>query len=83
MRIEQEQPNFDSGLIQNSPLGELSGLPEQKNDTIYIVSLLVLMAAKALGLDRGDLVAPATNHPDTKRHPKNGFIISVPGFITL
>ena len=45
--------------------------------TIYIVSALVLAAAKEKG--RTDVVAPATGHPDCVR--ENGFIVSVPGFV--
>lgn len=45
--------------------------------TIYIVSALVLAAAKEKG--RTDVVAPATGHPDCVR--ENRFIVSVPGFV--
>jgi len=41
------------------------------------VSALVLSAAKAAG--RTDCVAPATGHPACVR--KDGFIVSVPGFV--
>ncbi len=44
--------------------------------TIFIVSALVLAAAKAAG--RTDCVAPASGHPDTVRNEK-GHIVSVPG----
>lgn len=49
-----------------------------KEGTIYIVSAMVLAAAKEKG--RTDVVAPATGHPDCIR--KDGFIVSVPGFVT-
>ena len=52
-------------------------LPEPEEGTIYIVSALVLAAAKNKG--RTDVVAPATGHPDCVR--ENGFIVSVPGFV--
>jgi hypothetical protein len=45
---------------------------------LYIVSALVLTAAKAAV--RTDCVAPATGHPDCVRNDK-GFIVSVPGFV--
>lgn len=51
------------------------GKPEE--GTVYIVSALVLAAAKEKG--RTDVVAPATGHPDCVR--KDGFIVSVPGFV--
>lgn len=50
---------------------------EPEEGTIYIVSALVLAAAKEKG--RTDVVAPATGHPDCVR--ENGFIVSVPGFV--
>lgn len=55
--------------------GEIENLPEPEEGTIYIVSA----AAKEKG--RTDVVAPATGHPDCKR--ENGFIVSVPGFVSL
>ena len=47
----------------------------------YIVSAMVLAAnnSKPRHKRRGDLVAPATGHPDCIR--ENGFIVSVPGFV--
>lgn len=55
----------------------ITGLPAQKKDVYYIVSVFVLLAAKAAG--RKDCVAPATGHPDCVRN--DGFIVSVPGFV--
>lgn len=57
--------------------GDITGLPEPVADTYYIVSALVLAAAKAKG--RTDCVAPATGHPLCVR--KDGFIVSVPCFV--
>lgn len=57
--------------------GDIVELPAPEEDTIYIVSAIVLNAAKAKG--RQDCVAPATGHPDCIR--KDGYIVSVPGFI--
>lgn len=59
--------------------GEVQGLPDQQADTVYIVSAMVLDAAKASG--RTDCVAPATGHPDVKRNDK-GQLLSVPGFVS-
>lgn len=56
--------------------GEVEGLPLPEAGIRYIVSALVLSALKD---KRADLVAPATGHPDCIR--KDGFIISVPGFV--
>ncbi|UNY40559.1 hypothetical protein KLER11_gp50 [Pararheinheimera phage vB_PsoM_KLER1-1] len=54
--------------------GDVSGLPEPEEGTVYIVSMLVLQAT-----DRDDVVAPASGHPDVVR--KDGQIWSVPGFV--
>lgn len=56
--------------------GDITGLPDADNDTIYIVSAMVLAAAP----DRGDLAAPATGHPDVVRNHK-GHVQSVPGLV--
>lgn len=58
--------------------GEIEGLPEPKEDTLYIVSAMVLEAGKRIG--RNDLMAPASGHPETIRN-EQGQIISVPGFV--
>lgn len=54
--------------------GEIVGLPEPKDGTMYIVSGMVASAT-----NRTDVVSPATGHPDVIR--KDGQIYSVPGFI--
>ena len=65
-------------LFYSQEFGDIVGLPEPKEDTIYIVSFMVLLATYEAG--RRDCVAPATGHPDCIRD-KNGFIKSVPGFV--
>ena len=55
--------------------GDLTGVPDAADDTLYIVSAIVLSAST-----RKDLVAPATGHKDCIRDDK-GFIVSVPGFV--
>ena len=59
--------------------GRITNLPEPQEGTLYIVSLIVLQAAKQQG--RTDCVAPATGHPDVVRNEK-GQIVSVPGFVS-
>ena len=54
--------------------GEVQGLPDPKPGTRYIVSAMVAGAT-----DRGDVVVPATGHPECIR--KEGQVYSVPGFI--
>lgn len=68
-------PDHDGVCSQT--FGEVTDLPKEEEGTLYIVSALVLTAAKAAG--RTDCVAPATGHPQCVR--KDGFIISVPCFV--
>lgn len=65
------------GDICDVTYGDITGLPDPVAGTYYIVSALVLAAAKAKG--RTDCVAPATGHPQCVR--KDGFIVSVPCFV--
>ena len=75
-RVSQMISEFDENGIATQSFGKVEGLPEAETGVVYIVSAMVLSACK----DRTDLVAPATNHKDTKRNEK-GHIISVPGFV--
>ena len=75
-RVANKFSNFCCG-ISSVFYGEIENLPEPEEGTIYIVSAVVLAAAKNKG--RTDVVAPATGHPDCIR--KDGFIVSVPGFV--
>jgi hypothetical protein len=78
-RIKQERisstfnTQYGSIPLTKVEMGELVGLPEPADNTLYIVSLLVLEAGKKKG--RSDLVAP-----DTVRDDK-GNIIGCSGFI--
>ena len=75
-RVSQVMSDFDDNGIAIQSFGEVEGLPEAAPEVVYIVSAMVLSAAK----DRKDLVAPATNHKNTVRNEK-GHIVSVPGFV--
>lgn len=79
-RVENKFSNFCCG-ISKVFYGEIENLPEPEDGTYYIVSAMVLAAnnSKPKYRRRGDLVAPATGHPDCVR--ENGFIVSVPGFV--
>ena len=79
-RVENTFSNFCCG-ISKVFYGEIENLPEPEDGTYYIVSAMVLAAnnSQPRCRRRGDLVAPATGHPDCKR--ENGFIVSVPGFV--
>ena len=64
--------------IFNQEFGQIQGLPDPQPDTFYLVSAIVLDAAKASG--RTDCLAPATGHHETVRNAQ-GHIVSVPGFV--
>jgi len=59
--------------------GDVEGLPEPKDDTVYIVSTVVLLALKEKGIIREDVVAPDTN-PDSAVRDDTGRIIGVKYF---
>ena len=77
-RVAASFSSFDENGICRQEFGEVTGLPQPQEGVVFIVSALVLSAAKAAG--RSDVVAPATGHPDCVR--ENGFIKSVPGFVS-
>lgn len=79
-RVANKFSNFCCG-ISKVFYGEIEGLPEPEDGVYYIVSAMVLAANndEPVWKRRGDLVAPATGHPDCIR--ENGFIVSVPGFV--
>lgn len=78
-RVSVQQ--VDAGTIAGIPVktqtfGDIVDLPDPADDTIYIVSALVLSAAKTAG--RADCVAPDTANAV---RDDNGHIVSVPGFV--
>lgn len=66
---------FDFPVVK-TVFGEVTGLPEPQEDTVYIVSTLVLNAAQG----RNDLVAPNTG---AAIRDADGKIVGVPGFQVL
>lgn len=74
-RVAVSFTDFDENMTCSQEFGEVEGLPEKEEGVYVIVSLLVLQAS-----DRGDLVAPASGHPECIRDEK-GRIVSVPGFV--
>ncbi len=77
-RVSATFSDFDADGVCEQRFGDVTGLPAPAAGVLYIVSALVLTAARAAG--RTDCVAPATGHPDCVRSDK-GFIVSVPGFV--
>ncbi len=76
-RVSDTFTEFDENGICLVRHGEIKDLPAPQEGVRYIVSAMVLAAAKEKG--RNDVVAPATGHPLCRR--ANGFIVSVPGFV--
>lgn len=62
--------------VKTQTFGDIVGLPAPQAGTVFIVSAMVLNAAKAAGRD--DVVAPDTANAV---RDDNGHITSVPGFI--
>lgn len=72
-RVSTSFTDRDDDLVCKQVFGDVTGLPDPQDDTLVIVSALVLAAS-----DRSDLVAP-----DTGRAFRNdaGQIVAVPGFV--
>lgn len=86
-RVEQKE--IQVGSVNGIPIyktvyGEVVGLPAPQENTIYIVSLLVLQALQAHGVSRDDVVAPNTAPtPVGAVRDATGKIIGVKSFIVL
>lgn len=75
-RVTAGFTEFDENGVCQQSFGDVTGIPAPAENTLYIVSALVLAAS-----NRTDLVAPATGHPDCKRSEDKKIILSVPGFV--
>jgi hypothetical protein len=79
-RISSGYTEPDANGVATPTFGAVEGLPEPQENTLYIVSGMVLSAVK----DRDDLVAPATSHPKSVRFadgPHKGQVQSVFCFV--
>lgn len=76
-RVNASFSSIENGIC-SQVFGDVTGLPEPQDGIMFIVSALVLSAAKEAG--RTDCVAPATGHPETVRN-EAGHIVSVPCFV--
>lgn len=72
-RINMEIVNTDDEMFVKKVVGDVEGLLEQKENTMYIVSAMVFDSS-----DRGDLIAPNTNNAIRN---ELGHIVGVPNFI--
>lgn len=84
-RVRTEEKTI--GTVEGIPVIKtvyttVEGLPEQQENTIYLVSTLVLQALKTNGIDRPDCLAPNTGISGAIRD-EQGRIVGVRGFQTL
>lgn len=77
-RVNASYTSFDENGVCDVKFSDIQNLPDPVPGTLYIVSGLVLNAAKEVG--RYDCVAPATGHSKVIRDEK-GQIECVPGFV--
>lgn len=84
-RVKTEEKTI--GTVEGIPIVKtvyttVEGLPDMQEDTVYLVSTLVLQALKANGVCRPDCLAPNTGLSGAIRDDQ-GRIIGVKGFQTL
>lgn len=70
------------GLIRIDSLSSVEGIPQPENGKIYIVSMPTLLALRASGDNRQDVVCPITRGEGVVKD-QDGRIFSVPGFRTF
>jgi hypothetical protein len=68
----------DIPVVETS-YGQVENLPESEEDTVFVASILVVSALKALGINRYDVVAPDTG-PQSVVRDFNGNILGVKRF---
>jgi hypothetical protein len=62
--------------IRKITYGDVENLPEEREDTIYIVSTLVTLALREKGIERRDFLSPDTN-ADSVIRDKDGRVLGV------
>ena len=78
-RVDSKSIELDAicGIpTQKTKFGDVYGLPEEKADTMYIVSAIVLARLP----ERKDLLSPATGPKDSPLRDENGRIVAVTRF---
>lgn len=68
--------------LHRTKYGEIEGLPEPENGTIYIVNFFVLNALRYHNMDRSDCVSPDTAAQSVIRN-EYGHVIGIRGFQTI
>lgn len=83
VKTEEKETEKINGIpVVKTVYTDVEGLPEPEEDTIYLVSTLVLQALKANGIERPDCLAPNTGLSGAIRDDQ-GRIVGVRGFQTL
>lgn len=65
---------------QVTSYASLTGVPAVDDNTVFLVSSMVLEAAKRIGYPKGKFIAPATGPNDGAERNKKGHIIHVTRF---
>lgn len=84
-RVSSESVNvgeIDGIPVMRTEYGNIEGLPEPVDDTVYIVSTLVLLALKDKGIVRNDIVSPNTS-PASVVRDADGRVVGVKSFQVL
>lgn len=83
VKTEEKEVGKINGIpIVKTAYTTVEGLPVQQENTVYLVSTLVLQALKANGIERPDCLAPNTGVSGAIRDDQ-GRIVAVKGFQTL
>ena len=83
VKTEEKEVGKINGIpVVKTVYTTVEGLPDMQEDTVYLVSTLVLQALKANGVCRPDCLAPNTGLSGAIRDDQ-GRIIGVKGFQTL
>lgn len=83
VKTEEKEVGKINGIpVVKTVYTDVEGLQESQEDTIYLVSTLVLQALKANGINRTDCLAPNTGVSGAIRDDQ-GRIVGVKGFQTL
>lgn len=83
VKTEEKETEKINGIpVVKTVYTDVEGLPEPEENTVYLVSTLVLQALKANGINRNDCLAPNTGLSGAIRDDQ-GRIVGVKGFQTL
>lgn len=70
-------------IVQCQTYGRVTGLPDPRPHTYYVVSGIVLAALKERGVERPDILSPATGPRDNALRDGSGNVVAVAKFNVL